>query len=109
MANEAIVIQPKEEGYGQIVISDRVIHHIVMITVNEARHIFFEDGTGKRSISIRNKNNVMNIEIKVRVQYGQNVDKECQKLQSNLQRNLELMIDYKHPVINISVVGFKFN
>lgn len=106
MTNEYILIQEKTEGMGQIAVNRSVVEHIVTQTVREDKHIFLAH---KKAVNIENLNGHIEINIEVRVQYGQNVDKSCQMLQETLQQNLELMIDYKETTINLSVIGFRFN
>ena len=40
MSNEYVLIQAKGDGLGQIAVSNNVINHIVMITVNESKYVF---------------------------------------------------------------------
>ncbi len=109
MANEYVLIQEKNDGFGQIAVSNNVFNHIVAITVAENKHIFFEDGTGKKSLSVSNANGHVNIDVKVRVQYGQDVERVVRALQDELRRNIEMMVDFSSVTINVNVVGFKFN
>lgn len=102
-------VVPKGDSLGKIVIDNSVIHHIVVNTVNEAKDVYFDDNTGKRSVAVNIDDKHFILDIKVRVQYGQNVDKVCAKLQENLTRSLDLMVDCENPTINIIVSGFKFN
>ncbi|AZK44310.1 Asp23/Gls24 family envelope stress response protein [Erysipelothrix piscisicarius] len=109
MSNEYVLIQNEKTGFGQIAISNNVINHIVQITVNENDAIFFEDGSGKKSLIVSNENGHVNVDLKVRVKYGKDVERVCRALQNDLQRNIELMVDFSNTSININVVGFKFN
>lgn len=109
MSNEYVLIQAQGDGLGQIAVSNSVINHIVAITVEESEFIFFDDGNIKKSMSLSTTNNHLNLNLKVRVKYGKDVDRVCKKLQEDLQTNLELMVDYKATEINLNVVGFKFN
>lgn len=109
MSNDYVLIQAQDDGLGQIAVSNNVINHIVMITVSESKFVFFDDGSTKKSLSIKNTGSQLNIDLKVRIQYGKDVDRVCKKLQEELQRNIELMVDYKSTEVNINVVGFKFN
>ena len=109
MANEYVLIQAQDDGLGQIAVSNNVINHIAMITVNESKFVFFDDGAAKKSLVIKNTGKQLNIDLKVRIQYGKDVDRVCKKLQEELQQNIEMMVDYKSTEININVVGFKFN
>lgn len=109
MSNEYVLIQAKGDGLGQIAVSNNVINHIVMITVNESKYVFFDDGNVKKSLSIKNTGTSLVVDLKVRVQYGKDVDRVCKKLQEELQRSIELMVDYKSTEVNLNVVGFKFN
>ncbi|QIK70059.1 Asp23/Gls24 family envelope stress response protein [Erysipelothrix sp. HDW6C] len=109
MTNEYVLIQNKADGFGQIAVSNNVFNHIVAITVNENKNIFFEDGTGKKSLSVSNANGHVNIDLKVRIQYGKDVERVVKALQDELRRNIEMMVDFKNTTINVNVVGFKFN
>lgn len=109
MANNPILIPAKGKELGKIVIAPQVVNHIVKITVDEQESAVFEDGSGKRSISIKVRDDLINIDLNIKIKYGQNVDKVCQQLQNNIQRNLDLMLDYPHTLVNINVAGFKFN
>ena len=109
MSNEYVLIQAQGDGLGQIAVSNSVINHIVAITVNESEFIFFDDGNIKKSLSVKTTQNHLSIDVKVRIKYGKDVDRICKKLQEDLQRNLELMVDHQANEINLSVVGFKFN
>lgn len=110
MANDYVLIQSKDEGLGQIAVSNTVINHIIAIVIDENPHIFLEE-TRSRKItpSVKQTKDGLVIALKIRVKYGQNVEKTCLKLQQALQNNLELMVDYKNPIIDLNVVGFKFN
>ncbi|CAM4223955.1 Asp23/Gls24 family envelope stress response protein [Erysipelothrix inopinata] len=109
MANEYVLIQPQSEGLGQIAVSINVINHIAAITVNESKYVFFEDGTGKKSLSVTSENGHAKVDLKVRVQYGRDVERVCRGLQDELHRSIATMVDFDDVDINISVVGFKFN
>ena len=109
MANEYVLIQNKDEGLGQIAVSNNVFNHIVVITVSENKHVFFEDGTGKKSLTVNNANGHVTIDLKVRVQYGQEVERAIKALQAELQRSIEMMVDFDDVTINVHIVGFKFN
>ncbi|HKM23801.1 MAG TPA: Asp23/Gls24 family envelope stress response protein [Erysipelothrix sp.] len=106
MSNEYVLIQAQGDGYGQIAVSNNVINHIVEITMDENEFIYFDESV-KKSLNVTNKEGLF-IDLKVRIQYGQNVDKICKKLQEDLQRSIELMVEYKNSVINLNVVGFRF-
>ena len=106
MSNENVLIQGENVGLGQIVIANSVVHHIVMIAVDESEYVFLDEPV-KKSLSIKNAGGHLNIDLKVRIQYGKDVERTCAKLQEDLQRNIELMIDYADTIINITVVGFK--
>lgn len=107
MSNEYVLIQAQGDGFGQIAVSNNVINHIVEITVGENEFIYFDESV-KKSLNVKNKDEGLFIDIKVRIQYGQNVDKICKKLQEELQRSLELMVEYRNSIINIHVAGFRF-
>ena len=109
MSNEYVLIQAKGDGLGQIAVSNNVINHIVEITVKESEFIYFDDGSLKKSLAVNIDENNLKVDLKVRVQYGKDVDRTCKILQEELQRNIELMVDYKSTEINLSVVGFRFN
>lgn len=109
MSNEYVLIQAKDDGLGQIAVSNSVVNHIVAITVSESEFVFFDDGSLKKSLSVNTSTDRLKIDIKVRIKYGKDVDRVCKKLQEDLQRNLELMVDHHASEININVVGFKFN
>lgn len=104
--NEYVIIQEKNEGMGQIAVSESVVEHIVRQTVEEDKWVFLAT---KKAIEIENLDGHLAINIDVRVQYGQNVDFVCSQLQTTLRENLDLMIDYRDTTINFSVVGFKFD
>ena len=106
MSNEYVLIQAQGDGFGQIAVSNNVINHIVEITMDENEFIYFDESV-KKSLNVTNKEGLF-IDLKVRIQYGQNVDKICKKLQEDLQRSIELMVEYKNSVINLNVVGFRF-
>lgn len=107
MSNEYVRIQSQGDGLGQIAVSNNVINHIVEITMGENDFIFFDDSV-KKSLTVSSKEDGLFIDIKVRIQYGQNVDKICKKLQEELQRSIELMVEYKNTTVNLHVVGFRF-
>lgn len=109
MANEYVMIQQRSEGLGQIAVSNNVFNHIVAIVVSETKHVFFDDGTGKKSLLVRNAEGNVYIDLKVRVQYGHDVERVIKALQTDIQRSIEMMVDFKEVMINVSVVGFKFN
>lgn len=105
-----LLIQSKDEGLGQIAISTSVINEIIQTAIDQDKNIFLDELRGlKTAPAIEFKNNVLEIILKVRVQYGQDVEKSCNNLQKELIKQLELMVDYHNPVINFNVVGFKFD
>lgn len=103
------IVNPKGESLGKIVISDTVLQHIVVVAIQDLKHVFFEDGSGKKSISLNKVNKNLVVDVKIKVQYGQNVEKTCEKVQESLTQTLDLMVDCPNPIINVTVTGFKFN
>lgn len=106
MSSDYVLIQEKNQGMGQIAIAQSVIEHIVGLTIREDANIFVDS---KKAIDIENDEGNLSVHLELRVQYGQDVDEVCLDFQEQLQRNLDLMIDYKDTEINIAVVGFKFD
>lgn len=107
MSNEYVLIQSQGDGLGQIAVANNVINHIVEITVDENEFVFFDDSI-KKSLTVTDLDKGLVVDLKVRIQYGQNVDKICKKLQEELQRSIELMVEYKNTTVNVNVVGFRF-
>ena len=106
MTSNYVLIQEKETGLGQIAVAQSVIEHIVSLAVVENGHLFLAH---KKAVDLENKDGQLVVNLELRVQYGQDVDQVCHDFQEYLERNLELMIDYKNTEINISVIGFKFD
>lgn len=105
-----LLIQDKNDGLGQIAISTSVINEIIQTAIDQDKNIFLDEIRGlKTAPVIEYKNNDLEILLKVRVQYGQDVEKSCVTLQKELINQLELMVDYHNPLINFNVVGFKFD
>lgn len=109
MANEYVLIQDQTEGLGQIAVSNNVINHIVQISVQENEYVFFEDNVGKKSLNVKNDGSHVDIDLRVKVKYGKDVERVCRNFQNELQRNIELMVELTNITININVVGFIFN
>lgn len=105
-----LLIQETDEGMGQIAISLSVINEIVNNAIDRDKNIFLDEIRGiKTAPVVEFKEDDLTIGLKVRVQYGQDVEKSCRALQDELVKQLELMIDYHNPIINFNVVGFKFD
>ena len=105
-----LLIQEKNEGLGQIAISTSVINEIIQTAIHQDKNVFFDEIRGlKTTPTIDFKDNNLEVLLKVRVQYGQDVEKSCVSLQKELIKQLQLMVDYHNPVINFNVVGFKFD
>lgn len=109
MANEYVLIKEKQDALGTIAISNNVFHHIVQISVNENKAIYFDDGSGKKSLNITNNNGRVSIVIKVRIQYGNDVERVVKSLQNELHSLITTMVDFNDFTVNVQVVGFKFN
>lgn len=109
MANEYVLMKEKRDNLGTIAISNNVFNHIVSISVNENKNIHFDDGSGKKSLIITNNNGHVTVNLKVRVQYGKDVERVVKSLQNELHSLITTMVDFSDFTINVQVVGFKFN
>lgn len=109
MANEYVSIKDKKDGLGQIAISNNVFNHIVSIVVQENKSVHFDDGSSKKSLVITNANGHVTITIKVRVQYGNDVERVIKSLQNELHTTITTMVEFSAFTIDVQVVGFKFN
>lgn len=105
-----ILIQNSDEGLGQIAVSKNVINDIVLNAIENDKNISLDEIRGIKTapVVVFNEDDIV-IDLKVRVQYGQDVEKSCLALQNELRKQLALMVEYHNPVINFNVVGFKFN
>lgn len=106
MANEYVLIQPKGQALGQVSVANSVVDQIARIKVEETKDLALD---GRRALVVNNYDTAVALELKVKVKYGKDVEKTCLKLQNELQETIELMLDLKDTVINIEVVGFKFD
>ncbi len=105
-----LLIQDTNQGMGQIAVSFSVINEIINNAIDQDKNIFLDEIRGiKTAPVVELKGEDLNILLKVRVQYGQDVEKSCRTLQNELVKQLELMVDYHNPIINFNVVGFKFD
>lgn len=105
-----LLIQDTNTGLGQIAVSYTVISEIVTNVIDQDKNVFFDEIRGiKSSPTITLNEEGLSVFLKVRIQYGQDVEKSIHKVQTELRNQLELMVGYHDPVLNFSVVGFKFN
>lgn len=105
-----LIIQKEDQEMGQIAISMSVINDIITNAVMLDENVHFDEIRGiKTPADVELGDNGLVIDLKVRVQYGQDVEASCANLQEEIRKQLELMVDYHNPVINFSVVGFKFD
>ncbi len=105
-----LIIQEEHEEMGQIAISMSVINDIINNAVTMDEYVHFDEIRGIRTpADVTLNEDGLIIDLKVRVQYGQDVESSCANLQEEIRKQLELMVDYHNPVINFNVVGFKFD
>ena len=105
-----VIIQKENVGLGQIAISHNVVDHIVREIIDKDEHVFLDEIRGlKTAPEVQLDGKEISISMKVRVQYGKNVEESCRNLQKELQQQLELMVDYHNPKVEFNVVGFKFD
>lgn len=105
-----VVIQKESVGLGKISISQSVINHIVNEVVNRDKSVFLDEIRSiKTAPVIKLDEKDLSIMLKVRIQYGKNVEIACRNLQRELTEQLQLMVDYHNPKIEFNVVGFKFD
>ena len=108
--SDYILVQEKEMGLGQISISNAVVTSIIKNVVDAVDHVYLEETRSLKSTPlVKFEEGNVHINLRVRVKYGQNVESSCLALQKELQQQLELMVDYRNPIINMNVVGFRFN
>lgn len=108
--SDYILVQEKEMGLGQISISNAVVTSIIKNVVDSVDHVYLEEARSLKSTPlVKFEAGNVHINLRVRVKYGQNVESSCLALQKELQQQLELMVDYRDPIINMNVVGFRFN
>lgn len=108
--SEYVVIQNVDQGLGKIEVSYSVIDAIIRTLVDEDAAVFLDETRAiKTAPSIKLQDGTLVITLKVRIKYGNDVERSCAALQRELKQSLDLMIDYQDPEINISVVGFRFN
>lgn len=105
-----VLIQSGNIGMGQIAISKSVISHIVNEVINRDKSLFLDETRSyKAAPIIKVEGKTLSITLKVRVQYGKNVEVACRNLERELTEQLQFMVDYHDPKINFNVVGFKFD
>lgn len=105
-----LIIQDKQQELGQIAISTSVVNEIILNTIDQDKNIHLDEIRGLKTIPVVElSEESLNILLKVRVQYGQDVESSCKNLREELRKQFELMLDYHNPIINFNVVGFKFD
>lgn len=105
-----VVIQNENIGLGKIAISKSVINHIVNEVINRDKCVFLDETRSyKVAPVIKVDGKKLSIALKVRVQYGKNVEVSCRNLERELTEQLQFMVDYHDPNIQFKVVGFKFD
>ena len=108
--SDYVVIQKESIGLGKIAISISVINHIVNEVINRDKSVFLDEIRSiKTAPIIKMDEKSLSITLKVRIQYGKNVEVSCRNLQRELTEQLQLMVDYHNPKIEFNVVGFKFD
>jgi uncharacterized alkaline shock family protein YloU len=105
-----VLIQNESIGLGKISISKSVINHIVNEVINRDKSVFLDETRSyKAAPVIKIEGKTLSIALKVRVQYGKNVEVACRNLERELTEQLQFMVDYHDPNIQFNVVGFKFD
>ncbi|NMB19034.1 MAG: hypothetical protein GX984_06235 [Erysipelothrix sp.] len=108
--SDYVVIQDQDQGYGQIAVNQSVINAIVRNVIETDENVHLEEIRGlKTQPTIEIDDSVISISMKVRIQYGKDVESSCLNLKKKLENQLKLMVDYDNPIVEFNVVGFKFD
>ncbi|AMC93329.1 hypothetical protein AOC36_04865 [Erysipelothrix larvae] len=108
--SDYLVIQGVDTGLGSVKVSNTVVDSIVRQVIDESTSVFLDETRTIKAAPILNiAEDALQIVLKVRVKYGEDVEHSCTDLQKNLTEALELMLDYRNPDIIINVVGFRFS
>lgn len=108
--SDYVVIQDQSSGLGQIAVNQNVIDAIVKNVINQDESVHLEEIRGlKTAPSVQINDSVISISMKVRIQYGKDVESSCLNLKKDLENQLKLMVDYDNPIVEFNVVGFKFD
>lgn len=108
--SDYVVIQDQDQGYGQIAVNQSVINAIVRNVIETDENVHLEEIRGlKTPPTIEIDDSVISISMKVRIQYGKDVESSCLNLKKKLENQLKLMVDYDNPIVEFNVVGFKFD
>jgi len=108
--SDYVVIQDQDQGYGQIAVNQSVINAIVRNVIETDENVHLEEIRGlKTAPTIEIDDSVISISMKVRIQYGKDVESSCLNLKKKLENQLKLMVDYDNPIVEFNVVGFKFD
>ncbi len=108
--SDYVIIQERSEGLGQIAVSQNVVNSIVRNVIEQDENVHLEEIRGlKTAPTVVINDTVISVSMKVRIQYGKDVESSCLNLKNNLERQLKLMVDYDNPIVEFNVVGFKFD
>lgn len=108
--SDYVVIQDQDQGYGQIAVNQSVVNAIVRNVIETDENVHLEEIRGlKTPPTIEIDDSVISISMKVRIQYGKDVESSCLNLKKKLENQLKLMVDYDNPIVEFNVVGFKFD
>ena len=108
--SDYLIIQERSEGLGQIAVSQNVVNSIVRNVIEQDENVHLEEIRGlKTAPTVVINDTVISVSMKVRIQYGKDVESSCLNLKNNLERQLKLMVDYDNPIVEFNVVGFKFD
>ena len=108
--SDYVIIQERSEGLGQIAVSQNVVNSIVRNVIEQDENVHLEEIRGLETApTVVINDTVISVSMKVRIQYGKDVESSCLNLKNNLERQLKLMVDYDNPIVEFNVVGFKFD
>lgn len=108
--SDYVVIQERSEGLGQIAVNQSVVNAIIKNVIDQDENVYLEETRGlKTSPTVVIQDSMISISMKVRIQYGKDVESSCLNLKTNLENQLKLMVDYDNPIIEFNIVGFKFD
>ena len=108
MAQEYICIK-KSNDYGQIAINKKVFESIAVIEIGEEEKTVLPDSSRfKNAVSCRVSKNSLVLNVDVKVNYQQNVNEICSRLQDKIYNSILHMTGVKMDMIDIKVTGFIF-
>lgn len=102
-----IVAKNREQHIGIIGLSTTVFESIVAFSLEDIAGIKIVPATRfKKNVNCKVEDGKINIDLKITVKTGNNVNEICRKVQKHIVNGIYNMTDFDDVIVNIDVRGF---